>query len=281
MLRGNHREALFDTPDDRVTLNTLVADGLSRCRARLHAYCWMTNHLHMLVQISDVPLGKLMQRIAMRYSRYRHRALRSNGHLFDGRYKALLVDVDSYFLDLLRYIHLNPVAASIVDEPQQYPWSSHRVYLGEIAADWVTTDFGLSLFGTSSTVAIPAYRRFIDNSLCLPLLDPQCHTHADDPRVLGADTFITGLPPPAFKPRRRITLDQLATDICTRHRIPVERIRSPQRHRQLTAIRVEIAHAAIEGRIATLHTLAQYFHRDDSSLCKLIARHPVSPICQD
>lgn len=130
ILRGNHREALFGQAADRRVLNDIVADVLIRVGGRIHAYCWMTNHLHALVQIAEAPLGKLMQRIAVRYSRYRHRCLRTSGHLFERRYKAKLVDVDAYFLTLLRYVHRNPVKAHIVSDPADYPWSSHCAYLG-------------------------------------------------------------------------------------------------------------------------------------------------------
>jgi putative transposase len=114
ILRGNHRESLFGSTADRQVLNDIVADVIQRFSVRLHAFCWMSNHLHAVVQIAERPLGHLMQRIAMRYSRHRHKALRTTGHLFERRHKAKLVDVDAYFLTLLRYVHLNPVKAHIV-----------------------------------------------------------------------------------------------------------------------------------------------------------------------
>ena len=129
-LRGNHREPLFGSDSDRRVLNSIVAESIERDRARVHIVCWMTNHLHLLMQVADAPLGKVMQRIAMRYSRYRHRRLKTTGHLFERRYQAKLVDMDSYAIALLRYIHLNPVVASIVPDPAEYPWSSYRAYLG-------------------------------------------------------------------------------------------------------------------------------------------------------
>jgi len=281
MLRGNHREALFATDHDRQVLNQIVAEGIARCRALIHAFCWMTNHLHLLVQISDVPLGKLMQRIAMRFSRHRHKTLATTGHLFDGRYKALLVDVDSYFLDLLRYIHLNPVDARIVDHPSDYPWSSHIAYLGATSIGWLTTEFGLGLFGPTPATAIPAYQRFIANALHLPVSNPTLDSHVDDPRILGADRFVNNLPSPIFRPRRRITLVQLAEQVCGQHGIEVSQLCSPLRQRRLSVIRVQFAQHALAGRVATLHQIAQFLGRDDSSLCKLIARHTKSPISQD
>jgi REP element-mobilizing transposase RayT len=111
VLRGNHREDLFATAEDRRALNDIAAEALLDVGARVHAFCWMTNHLHGLFQIAEQPLGKLMQRIAMRYSRYRHHQLRTTGHLFERRHRVWLVDADAYFVGLLRYIHLNPVKA--------------------------------------------------------------------------------------------------------------------------------------------------------------------------
>src|SRR5688500_17648376 len=108
ILRGNHREPLFGSTADRDRLAALVAEALLAHNARVHAFCWMTNHLHALVQISDRPLGKLVQRIAVRYAKHRHRQMRTSGHLFERRYRAWLIDADAYFLTLLRYIHLNP-----------------------------------------------------------------------------------------------------------------------------------------------------------------------------
>jgi REP element-mobilizing transposase RayT len=109
VLRGNHREVLFGTAADRQFLNDIVANAISRHRARVHAFCWMSNHLHALFQIAHSPLGGLMQSIAMRYARYRHKQLQTTGHLFERRYGARLVETDDYFLAVLRYIHLNPL----------------------------------------------------------------------------------------------------------------------------------------------------------------------------
>ena len=113
-----------------MVLNSIVGETLARSQARVHAFCWMTNHLHALVQISDIPLAPIMQRIAMRYARYRHRRLETTGHLFERRYGARFINDDAYFLTVLRYIHLNPCKANLVVDPTDYPWSSHGAYLG-------------------------------------------------------------------------------------------------------------------------------------------------------
>jgi putative transposase len=111
ILRGNHRENLFSSTDDRLRLNAIVAEATKKYSAQIHAFCWMTNHLHALMRIGEIKVGKVVQRIAMRYSRYRHKQLRTTGHLFERRYHSFLVDADAYFTSLLRYIHRNPIEA--------------------------------------------------------------------------------------------------------------------------------------------------------------------------
>lgn len=273
ILRGNHREALFASAADRIVLNEIVADSSVQVNARIHAFCWMTNHLHALVQIGDTPMGKLMQRIAVRYSRYRHRQLRTTGHLFERRYKALIVDVDAYFVTLLRYIHLNPVKAAMVSDPADYPWSSHRAYLGIDTLDWLMIDVGLGLFSGEIQAARVAYRVFMAQSPVASedsLLD---ETHPEDRRILGSDRFVATLQRPAFTPRKSITLEQLATQICRDNHSCLATVRSASRQRSLTATRVQIVTQALDGRIANLREVAAYLGREPHSLSELITRH--------
>jgi putative transposase len=273
ILRGNHREDLFASPNDRAALNEIVIDVMQRFDSRLHAFCWMSNHLHALIQIGERPLGKLMQRIAMRYSRYRHSALQTTGHLFERRYKAWLVDVDNYFLTLLRYIHLNPVEAGMVREPADYPWSSHRAYLGVDTLSWLTTDFGLSLFAADLAQARLGYQQFIAQGMDE---DIESAIHPDDPRVLGRDNFVNHIPFTPYKPRSPLSLQQLAEHVCTEHRISVDLLRSTSRARSLTPIRIVFAARAIEQRVGTLTDAADFLRRDPSTLVRLLARY--SPV---
>lgn len=273
VLRGNHQESLFGSAADRRRLSDIVAEVLTQFVCRIHAFCWMTNHLHVLVQVADCPLGKIVQSLAVRYSRYRHKALRTRGHLFERRYKAKLVDVDAYFLTLLRYIHLNPVKAGMVADPSDYPWSSHRAFLGAESISWLTTDFGLSLFSNDLVQARIAYRQF--------MLEP-CHeddedvvreSHPDDVRILGTDQFVAKIPTAPFIPRNSQTLDRLADSLCARHHITTELLRSASRAREISSIRVAFSVQAIERRIATLCEVARFLNRDPSSLTKLLTRH--------
>ncbi len=274
MLRGNHRESLFSVPRDRAQLDEIVASVIDRLRARVHAFCWMTNHLHFLIQIGDCPLGKVMQRIAMTYSRYRHRQLLTTGHLFERRYKAKLVDADEYFFALLRYIHLNPVDAGMVADAADYPWSSHRSYLGRDSVPWLTTDVGLRLFDEHLDRARLAYASFMAQPVFCSESGLLEDTHPDDPRVLGSDRFLATLRGRAYTPRAPLTLDQLAASICENHQVAVDVVRSPARQRHLTPVRVELAIQALQLRVANLREVAEFLGRDPSALSALLIRYP-------
>jgi REP element-mobilizing transposase RayT len=130
ILRGNHREPIFYCAADRDGFAALVGEVIERFRMCVHAYCWMTNHVHLLMQVNEVPLGQAMQRIASRYARSVQKRRTTTGHLFERRHRAILIDADSYLLELIRYIHLNPVRAHIVADPADFHWSGHRAYLG-------------------------------------------------------------------------------------------------------------------------------------------------------
>ena len=145
-LRGNHRQDIFFSDADRCLLGHYIEAACEPTGVRIHAYCWMSNHIHLLIQVTDVPLGSFMQRISSRYARAVQARVPTTGHLFQNRYHALLVDVDRYFLALLRYIHLNPVRSGLAENPADYRWSSHRAYLGRATVGWLVTDFGLRLF---------------------------------------------------------------------------------------------------------------------------------------
>ena len=146
IMRGNAREPVFFDDDDRRQLNDIIAEGLGRYHCRLHAFCWMTNHIHAAVQVSDRPLSEFMCWSASRYARFINRKRDRTGHLFERRHKAFLVRDDAYLLGLVRYIHLNPVRAKLVSTPEEYLWSSHLAFMGAQTIEWLTTRGVLSCF---------------------------------------------------------------------------------------------------------------------------------------
>jgi len=263
---------LFAEADDRYELNGIVAQVLEKYEARAHAFCWMTNHLHLLAQIKDVPLAKVMQLIAQRYARYRHKQLDTTGHLFERRYKAWLIDTDAYFVALIRYIHRNPVRAGMVVNLDDYAWSSHHSYCGSESYSWLCVDFGLGLLGKTVASARRAYRILIDQQDYASEERLFDDVHPDDPRVLGGDAFLKSLAPPRIVPRSRLTLDELIEQVCLQHGLSIDVIRSKSKHRRATDARVEIAIRSRDERIATLTHVAARLGRSHAAMSQLLKR---------
>jgi hypothetical protein len=214
-----------------------------------------------------------MLRIASRYARLLQARFHTTGHLFERRYHAVLVDADEYLLELLRYIHLNPVRAQMVGSPDEYPWSSHGAYLGGQPEPWLTTDFALAMFDANRDQARQAYRRFVEGEVGQHTVSPLQHCNANDPRILGSDTFVANLLGEAWRPKSQTTLDDLLADACLKFQITREVLTSTSRHRATTRARAWVAHQALTLRITSLAQVARAFGRDESSLRKSINVH--------
>ena len=130
MERGIRRQAIYKEESDYQAFISILQSGLEKYGCILHAYCLMTNHFHMLLETSGTDISKFMKHLAGCYARYFNQKYMYQGHLFEGRYKSILVKDDTYFLQTSRYIHLNPVKAGMVENPEDYPWSSYRTILG-------------------------------------------------------------------------------------------------------------------------------------------------------
>jgi REP-associated tyrosine transposase len=128
--RGNQRRAIYKDDEDYRRFQTLLSEVVKRYSITLCAYVFMPNHFHLLLEVGRVPLAKVMQSLLYRYTRHYNRRYRKVGHLFQGRYQAILCDRDNYLMKLIRYLHLNPVRAGMVSDPSRYRWSSHRDYRG-------------------------------------------------------------------------------------------------------------------------------------------------------
>ena len=162
--RGNNRQPIFLSAPDRRVFEGYLGDGAERFGNRCHAYCWMSNHVHMAVEIADVPLSRIAHNLLFRYARWFHRKYGRTGHLFERRYRAFLIETDAELQSVVRYIHLNPVRAQIVNDPQAYPWSSYSAYLepGSGSPSWLVRSFTLSLFSEDLSEARDGLREFTE-----------------------------------------------------------------------------------------------------------------------
>jgi putative transposase len=128
--RGNERKAVFKSIRDREKFLEYLESAVEKYQALIHAYCLMDNHYHLLLETPSGNLPRIMRHINGAYTTYFNVKRDRSGHLFQGRYKAILVEKDEYAKELSRYIHLNPVRGKMVESPEEYVWSSYQSYIG-------------------------------------------------------------------------------------------------------------------------------------------------------
>ena len=129
MGRGNRHTAIYRNEDDYKLFMMLLSDIQEKCPFILHAYCLMTNHFHLELTTQTISISKIMQKLMNHYARNFNQKYEFQGHLFDSRYASKLIEDDGYFLEVSRYIHLNPVKAGMVRNPLDYEYSSYRQYI--------------------------------------------------------------------------------------------------------------------------------------------------------
>lgn len=187
--RGNEQKDVFKSQKDREKFLDYLVSATERYGAVLHAYCLMTNHYHLLLETPDGNLSQIMRHINGAYTTYFNVKRKRAGHLFQGRYKAILVEFDEYAMELTRYIHLNPVRAGMVVLPEEYSWSSYRSYIGLTPApDWLRLEAILGYFGKGATSANQSYRAFVEDLLGTEYESPLKETFGT--AVLGSEGFV-------------------------------------------------------------------------------------------
>jgi len=162
--RGNEQKDVFKSRRDREKFFEYFESATKRYGAIIHAYCLMSNHYHLLLETPEGNLSQIMRHLNGAYTTYFNGKRKRSGHLFQGRYKAILVEADEYAAELSRYIHLNPVRAGMATGPDQYPWSSYRSYTGDDSTpDWLKRDFILGYFDKDAAFAMKRYRTFVED----------------------------------------------------------------------------------------------------------------------
>jgi len=276
IVRGNQRQDIFRDDRDRA----VYLDKVERYRAqyglRLYAYVLMSNHVHLLLQTGATPLSKIMQAIQFTYTQSYNRRHRTVGHLFQGRYKAILCDRDAYLLELVRYIHLNPARLRQPRDFHKYPWSSHQAYLGKKTPAAVETGLMLRQLGNGPARARRAYRAFIAAGVGIGHRESYYDTI--DQRFLGDEDFIERVEKRAERaevlPRGpRIGFVSLVEAIADEHGTTAKVLVRPGRERGWTGARAILVYLAREWGGLSAKELGKRLHRDPSRVSRLYANY--------
>ncbi len=185
--RGDRREAIYEDDGDRKEFLSVLDSVCHTYNWVCHAYCLMSNHYHLLIETPDANLSMGMRQLNGVYTQTFNRRHGRVGHVFQGRYKAILVEKENYLLELSRYIVLNPVRADMVRSAGEWPWSSYRATTGQVKGPvCLNVDWILAIFGKRRSVAIDQYKKFV--SECHDLPSPW--TSLRNQIYLGGEQFV-------------------------------------------------------------------------------------------
>ena len=185
--RGDRREKIYLTDADREIWLEIFGDVCRRYNWVCHAYCLMANHYHIVVETVEGNLARGMRHLNGVYTQGFNRSHGRDGHVFQGRYKGILVEKDSYLLELARYVVLNPVRAGMIAEVRNWQWSSYRAMIGEAECPaWLATAWLLGRFGRERKAAIGEYVDFVRAGVGLPSVWAELRNQI----YLGSEGFV-------------------------------------------------------------------------------------------
>lgn len=166
MNRGQNRQKIFREAKDYQRFMNLLKDCVERWQVQIHAFSLMRNHYHILIQTPLSNISRVMRHIDGLYTQWYNKKYKKDGALFRGRYKSILVEEQGYLVELLRYIHLNPVKAGIVAKPEEHKWSGHRAYVGaKKDLEWMTVDRLKEYFGKTEKAGKENLKKFMDEGV--------------------------------------------------------------------------------------------------------------------
>jgi REP element-mobilizing transposase RayT len=265
IVRGIERRDIFNDDHDRQLFVARLVSLLSETGVRCYAWALLSNHFHLLLMPTSTPLSHFMRRLLTGYAVSFNRRNKRAGHLFQNRYKSIVCEEEPYLLELVRYIHLNPLRAGMVaslEELGLYPWTGHAVLLGHRQLGGQETDPILERFGKSVSTARRNYRQFVADGILTGHRDDlvggglkrsqgerQNHEYESfDERVLGGGDFVDSLKQDfnlRDKMRSVVTLAQLLAIVSAALTLDPDLVRRPSKSRAPAAARAIMCHLAI------------------------------------
>jgi REP element-mobilizing transposase RayT len=271
IVRGNERRDVFRDDGDRERYLERLAHYREKFQFRLLAYCLMDNHVHLALETGRHPLSRVMAGLQTSYTQYFNRRHDRVGHLFQGRYKAFVVEEDRYGLALLRYIHENPVRARIVGKPEEYKWSSDDAYRQGRGPEWLDVDAFLTMLGRRRSAAVRGYRRLMREEL----EEPYEEVASWGQTVVGDEAFadrVLAKVGESCPVRRGLDVDDVADKVASRTGLVLAKIRSAGRGEEVSRARLLTAWIGREVGAISIARTAHYFRRDPSAMVRGVGR---------
>jgi len=297
--RGIERCTIFRDNDDRRRFTDRLGELSHATGTALYAWALLPNHFHLLLRSGPQGLSCFMRRLMTGYAITFNRKYRRSGHLFQNRFTSIVCDEEPYFLELVRYIHLNPLRAHVVERLEGldfYRWSSHRVLVGRAANSWQDCDYVLSWFGRTKKAATMAYRKFLAaglaegkrtdldggglmRSLGGPAERGKDRVFADE-RVLGTGEFVRELLGGADERRRHClsilkrmeTMKRMIAERCKTEGIELVAVTAGSRAAPIPRLRMELASQLAKELGVSYAEIARHLGVSTSAITKMLSR---------
>lgn len=304
IVRGIEQRAIFKDRIDRSNFHKRLDKVLSETATPCYAWALMHNHVHLLLKTGLTPVATLMRRLLTGYAQQFNRRHRRHGQLFQNRYKSFLCEEDAYLLELVRYIHLNPLRAGVVKDLKtlnNYAWCGHRVLMGKVSCDWQDRDYVLRLFGKREGPARRAYAAFIAKGQnqgrrhdlvggglirsvggWAALKDCQRDgiRVKGDERILGSSDFVEEVLKKANEELEKRTLlqakgpdlEQLIKKVAKYYHIDVEELKTASKARTVSLARSVLCYLAVRKLLFSCTDVARTLNISASSVSKSVSK---------
>jgi putative transposase len=273
--RTDSRHPIFSRPEEYARFNELLPIALASSDANLLAYCWLPESVHLVIEIGERPVALFMRDLMWRYSRSPWRRVDDNRPWFRERYRATLVQPETYLETLVRYVHYLPVRAGLSASPDGYPYSSHAAYLGRRSGPPVRIRKLLGLIGCHDDDRAP-YLSAMSEAPPEPLGTLFERGIPDAPAVVGDEQFLLRRSIPGVvrtpPPRPRL-IEKLIAQIAERQALSVEEICSRSRRRELVVARAQIVWLAMRLNLGTLTDVSRHLNHSPSAMTRAVARY--------
>ncbi len=310
VVRGIERSPIFKDSKDRENFLSRLSSLLNETSTSCYAWALMKNHMHLLLRSGPSGLSPLMRRLLTGYAQQFNRRHNRSGHLFQNRYKSFLCEEDPYLLELVRYIHLNPIRAGLVKdmaELENFPWCGHGAIMGRKTRQWQDALFVLSLFDEEPAIATKAYCSFVEKGIALGKrpdlvggglvrsaggwvavqhLRKSKEVFASDERILGSSDFVASVLKQAHEDyeRRRgadIDLESLAALVCASLGLTLAMLKSPSKQSPIARARAIISHIAFDSLQIKGVDIGRLLNVTPSAVSKLAAKGRADPLATE
>ena len=272
-LHGNGNQQVFFDATDRTRFLLLIQEGIEKFGHKVHAYCLLPNSLQLVIEVADVPLSRVMQQLGFRYTRWFNDWHQQAGHLFQGRYRAILINPETYLLDLVREVHLAPVRLGLESDPMRYGWSSHRSYCGREIVLWLTNERTFLQIEETGVRARMKFHAYVNEGLEQDARIDFNRGSAGDPRILGDDEFVRGvLKLSRQKYQPKVNPEKVFQIVLDRYKLTEEELAAAGKNRFNSEARAYLAWLYLETGCGTMTALGERLGRDVSSLSSAVRR---------